>query len=620
MAAFEAVTTAFRDYEAGDDEAARQALQAVGLQSPFSEWKLLLRGLVAYSAGDDARAVENWRRLDQARLPARLAAPLRAQLDPDFRAAQPPARAAALRQQHDALAAGDLLTRLRGIQAEFGRDKALTRAWKQAAAVLPLLRRAHPELEPRLARCMYNAIAAHGEPADLAKYRDLFGRPPDDPEFHRLEALGYEDAGQFDAANDHWARYEAWLASDPPGWPSPVARRARAVILHRMGQNAAALHARGEEPSDDLAAVFESLFREPPRRRPARGPKPELYFARSIELAPDWPAPARELFRRHLDQDRPAEAERVARGLLARTPDDLAAIEGLATLVMRQGRAAEALGLWKQALGTNPLDRRLRIQATNAYHAAARRALADGRPADALAVLDDGAGVCPGEFPAGYYPLRAVAARKLGRGEEADAARATALAAPGGRLAAALFLAVDSALAKLKPADKRAADQHLAAALAEPPTPLEVNLLYAAWDSYHLAGVTYRGQKTQEKKILALAEQCLAADAPERDFENLCLGLALRQVWKPAEAAAARCERRFPRNPVFKVVLAEVLHARNPRYQQERRILRLLDEARALIGPGADGRHAGLADRIDQLRKQYIEPADVFDFVFGRHG
>src|SRR5207248_5172194 len=89
--ALDAVLAGFARYEAGDDAGAREALQAVGLQSPFLEWKLLLRGLIAYSAGDDARAVENWQRLGPNRLPARLAAPVRAALDRPFADAQPAA-------------------------------------------------------------------------------------------------------------------------------------------------------------------------------------------------------------------------------------------------------------------------------------------------------------------------------------------------------------------------------------------------------------------------------------------------------------------------------------------------------------------------------------------------
>ena len=58
----------------GDDDAAREQLQSIGLQSPFLEWKLMLRGLIAFAANDDATvssAVPQaeaaiWRRLDHA--------------------------------------------------------------------------------------------------------------------------------------------------------------------------------------------------------------------------------------------------------------------------------------------------------------------------------------------------------------------------------------------------------------------------------------------------------------------------------------------------------------------------------------------------------------------------
>src|SRR5262249_41438768 len=93
------VREASRLTEAGQDAAAREALQKVGLRSPFLEWKLLLRGLLAYYQHDDARAVENWQRLDPQRLPARLAAPFRAALDPAFRATQAPAVQRALQGQ-----------------------------------------------------------------------------------------------------------------------------------------------------------------------------------------------------------------------------------------------------------------------------------------------------------------------------------------------------------------------------------------------------------------------------------------------------------------------------------------------------------------------------------------
>src|SRR5262249_19920419 len=87
---FDRVMQAFTQLEARQDDAARELLQGISVRSPFLEWKLLLRGLQAYYQNDDARAIENWQRLTLDRLPARLAAPLRASIDPAYRLAQPP--------------------------------------------------------------------------------------------------------------------------------------------------------------------------------------------------------------------------------------------------------------------------------------------------------------------------------------------------------------------------------------------------------------------------------------------------------------------------------------------------------------------------------------------------
>src|SRR5262249_46375691 len=85
---FDRIRDAFANLPAGADDDLRLALQAIGLASPFLEWKVLLRGLLAYHQRDDARAIENWSRLDPTRLPARLAAPFRLTIDRNFAAAQ----------------------------------------------------------------------------------------------------------------------------------------------------------------------------------------------------------------------------------------------------------------------------------------------------------------------------------------------------------------------------------------------------------------------------------------------------------------------------------------------------------------------------------------------------
>ena len=116
---------AFAKFERGEDEAAREMLQAIGLQSPFLEWKLLLRGLMTFTVNDDAKALENWQRLNPVRLPARLAAPLRLKIDPAFRALQTPTRAAQLHDQ---------ARQLTGFESASASDRAAENHWAAKAA------------------------------------------------------------------------------------------------------------------------------------------------------------------------------------------------------------------------------------------------------------------------------------------------------------------------------------------------------------------------------------------------------------------------------------------------------------------------------------------------------
>ena len=91
---------------------------------------------------------------------------------------------------------------------------------------------------PRLASAFYHAVLDFGQPEDMGKYRRLFGAPPDDPQFDRLQAVINEAIRNWPESHRFWQKYETWLATNPAGWPPAVAARARAEIWVRMGENA----------------------------------------------------------------------------------------------------------------------------------------------------------------------------------------------------------------------------------------------------------------------------------------------------------------------------------------------------------------------------------------------
>src|SRR5262249_26710293 len=56
-AGFDSIVHAFARYERSQDAEALDTLQAIGLRSPYLEWRVLLRGLCAFSRGEDAKAL-----------------------------------------------------------------------------------------------------------------------------------------------------------------------------------------------------------------------------------------------------------------------------------------------------------------------------------------------------------------------------------------------------------------------------------------------------------------------------------------------------------------------------------------------------------------------------------
>lgn len=605
---FDAVLLAFRHHETGDPDAARAALEGVGLRSPFLEWKVLLRGLLAHAAGDDARAAEAFARLDPVRLPARLAALLRAALDPSYKASLAPADAAALLERHRELTASPAADKLRAVAAELGRDKPLGPAFKAAEAALPHLKRAAPDLLPRVAASFYHALAARGEPGDLPRYRKLFGPPPDDPQFHKLLALVGEQVGDPAGVHAHWQKYDVWLATRPPGWPADLLARARAEVWLRLGANAAAA---AEDPDP-------GPFGSPRRKRTALlDPPAEVCYRQAAGLAPDWPAAAHKLFDALAAAGKPAEAEAAARTLLDRRPDDLATLVALAGLVGRRGRAADAAGLWLRALAVHPLDPAVRSRAAAGVLAEARQRAAGPKKAAGavLELLDRHRPLLDDQAPAALHALRSVLMTKRGDAEAAAAEQAKALAVPGGRVGAAYRVMVDALLLKLPPADKRAADARFAEELARPPTPWEVNQLIAASDAYHADGVSFRGQKGHDKKVLDQVARCADADVPAAEFDRLLDQLRLKHEWKPLKKLADLLLARFPVDPAFLVARAEAgFEAGERAYHVEQRLRR----ARTLAERSVDPRHRALPGRIDKLMREIAPPLDLFEAFFGR--
>ena len=552
---FDRILRAFTHLEAAQDEQAREALQAIGLRSPFMEWKLLIRGLMAYYQKDDVRALENWQRLSPERLPARLAAPLRYQIDPAYRTAQPPATQTHLQKQADRFQSDVLVQQLRAIQSSLAGEQSMARPFRLAEDILPALRRDYPQMVPRLAACFYWSIISVGRPEDVPRYQRVFGPPQDDPHFNRLRAMAYEREHGLTEAHHDWQAYEKWIASNPAAWPGEQANRARALIWLHMGRNAASM------PDTDKLADLPPFLRDHPDRPRPLSPSAEKCFEKSLELAPDQREHYQALFSYYEEQDKPAKAEKTARRLLERIPDDAPMLEALGDLRMEAEDYAEALSLFQRALKANPLERRLRgkVGAAHTFHA---RTLAEaGRFDEARAEYRAALALGEGRGDSSVLCKWAACEFKAGDAARAEELLQQALASEGNRLAIAYSMLIEVIRLKLPTALKKRFDREFKESLAEAPTGAAAAAVAETMAAHRLAGITYHGQKTHEKKVLTYLDQALKADFTETQLERICASLVGDKTHKHLRAYSALGQRKFPTNPLFYYMEAESLIA-----------------------------------------------------------
>jgi tetratricopeptide (TPR) repeat protein len=604
QADFDRVQEAFRQVEAGEDDPARQTLQGIGLRSPYSEWKLLLRGLQAYYQNDDARAVENWQRLSPNRVPARLAAPFRFQIDRPFRAAQSPAAQAVLQKQLDRLQDSPLLAQLRLLRSTLASPEGSASAFRQVETLLPTLRQEAPHLVPRLAACFYWSIIDSG-PDSIPRYRRVFGNPPEDPNFHRLQALAYERAGELQEAHQNWLAYTKDIAAHPEAWPGDQARHARALVWLHMGRNAA--HAPDTGPRPRGLRLLD--WDEPgPLNPPA-----EKCFKESLTLEPTQLEAHEALFRYHLDGGRLAKAEKAGQQLLKHFPDHVPTLQQMSTVCEQRGKPAEALELARRALQANPIDRRLRARVGGAHLALARGHTEAGRFDEARTQFQAAlplAGSTPDvlcswagcEFKAG----------DTARAEELLAQARSSAPTP---LGIAYRMTAEVGRLKLERALKKRFEDELQAGLRAAPDPAAVADLARIQASFDAEGINYVGSKGHAKKVLSYVNKGRKQGLSEQQFEDVCRALLDVGAYPTLRTFARDAEFRYPENPFFPYYSASAYVLAPTRTTSPWSARQMLENAERLArARSQEEKYRRLLEDIEKRREELAEQAP---FVMG---
>jgi tetratricopeptide (TPR) repeat protein len=599
---FDRVLQVFKQHEAGQDEAAKETLQGIGLKSPFLEWKLFLRGLQAYYQSDDARAVENWSRLDRERLPARLAAPLRCHIDRAFRDAQPPLAQAALRDQFDRLQ-GNLvaeeLRRLRGALSDTA-VRTFAGVFRQVEALLPTLRAEAPDLIPRLAACCYWAVLDTG-PDDALRYKRVFGAPHDDPTFHRLQALGCERFGDLEQAHQAWQAYEREIgAAAPSAWPPDLAARARALIWLRMGKNAAQM------PSPNKLARLPRGLREAGSLPEPLKPGAEKCFDRCIALAPDMLEPYEALYQHHEHEGNARNCEKAARRLLERFPEHVPTLTALGATLHHQQHYAEALELYQRALKANPLDRKLRTGVSVAHVGCARLELETGHYDAARAHLRSALAFNDNPDDSQIRCRCAALEFKAGNSDAAEEHLREARQHAGADLPVSFRMLTECARLKLSKQLKARFDREVRDGLIAPATAAAVLGVLELSVSLRQGNIKYFGQKTHEKRIVSWAEKARGLNFHDRQYVRAIVALMGMDAWKPAQRFAEAAAKKYKQDPEFAILQVRILlRPVGRRYTPFFRIRPLLSRAEMLLHalPRDDERLERLSKDLADLQR-----------------
>lgn len=349
------VRAALEALQAGDEAKALDALRDVARSSPFSDWKLFVRGLAAFSRREAEEVRANWDRLDPRRAASRIARSLLALngLAPDG-PSQAGIKLDALERRVLGVPVLDPLEQLRALVAQDRWDEAV----RQIGTLRFLLQRIDPKLAERLTRVLYGPLIRAASQLDYRQAKNLVkeftyvAEPlPIDPRWNRLWALLWEGPqGGLDEAEGYWRKYLKDLENLPSLAPEERTL-AQALVWKHLGKQFV----------DDVEVRAESSFGPFGPRPSDREVKDARHQAvacleESLRLAPTHRDTYHALLDAYQEWDQPEPAAAVARRLLEKFPDDFETLMFLSEHHFRRDDPVPALEYAQRARALKPLD------------------------------------------------------------------------------------------------------------------------------------------------------------------------------------------------------------------------------------------------------------------------
>lgn len=344
------IRTALEAVERGDDTAAAEQLTDISRRSPFADWRLFIRGLSAFYAGESERARANWERLEPKRPAFRLAQALLVHsglLAADQAAVNV---ADSLRRLEYALEDDPVRKQLKVMSEhqQEGRWSALLGVFH---AFCQRFTQTHAALVERVTEMLWKRVIRKDREDQLKRLIRVAPPPTLDPHWNRAYALWSEDSCEcsYERTRDYW---QAYIKDVTQGSFLPPDERgiAAGLVYRRMARiSVAAAHAEEVRPrfaSFEPGAATAVTFRR----------NAIEYYQQSVAYAPQLRSAYDELAKLHLESDEDAWAVKVYQTLLKQFPDDYETHAWLANYYLEDDKPDKAEPYAREAQRLKPRD------------------------------------------------------------------------------------------------------------------------------------------------------------------------------------------------------------------------------------------------------------------------
>ncbi len=373
------IRAALEAVERGDESAALAHLNDIPRRSLFADWKLFVRGLIAYYRRDESAMLANWDRLDEERAAAKIAAPLKemagiASPQPDNRLASKMCRLEAQATRHPVLGP---LTKLQRLAAD--------RQWPKVLRTLRScnaeLRKLDAETYRRVISWLCSILVRQGR-VDRVNQLARFADPlPIDPRWNRARASALDHSDDW-GAERYWENYLSDLEKITV--LAPKERDLARAMIHLY-------------LSKDLVDDVEELR----TCRCGADHSPEIeeieekvleHFRQCQSLAPTYQAGYARLAEFHAGAGRVREAAKVHERWLEQVPDDHEALLSLSHYYLNTDQPAKCREFAERARQLKPLDKTISTLLWGSHVKAARLLAREGefdRARDEMAAADE---------------------------------------------------------------------------------------------------------------------------------------------------------------------------------------------------------------------------------------